>query len=272
MERPLLSVVIPVHNVAAYIDRNLQSITTQTYAHLEVIIVDDGSQDQTGQIVDRWAEADKRLKVIHLDRNHGISRARNVGLTHATGRYITFVDGDDWCEATLFEFYVQHMVQQQLDLMICGYYEDPKGNRSDPHHVTGQRLTQKKLLHLVRKMTSPIRGYNWNKCYRLDVIRNHQLYFNETLSLMEDQVFNVAYILKTKHYLYDSRPLYHYCQRADSSVHQPSLRKGRDVCLAVATIQSSIWRTQFEQQRQRYKTKKQVWVTNRDLKKDRHQS
>lgn len=272
MERPLLSVVIPVHNVAAYIDRNLQSIVTQTYANLDIIIVDDGSTDQTAQMVDGWAKQDDRIHVVHLPQNKGISRARNVGLTYAKGRYITFVDGDDWCEATLFEFYIQHMVQKQLDLMICGYYVDPKGQRSDPHHITDQYLSQKKLIRLVRKMASPIRGYNWNKCYRLDVIRNHQLYFDEALSLMEDQVFNIAYILKTKRYLYNSRPLYHYCQRSDSSIHRPSMRKGRDVCLAIATIQNAIWQAQLQKRRQHYKTKQQAWRTNRTLKKDRRQS
>lgn len=272
MEQPLLSVVIPVHNVAAYIDRNLNSVVTQTYTNLEIIIVDDGSEDQTGPIIDGWAKKDARIKVIHLTQNLGISRARNVGLTNAQGTYVTFLDGDDWCEPQLCAFYVTHMQRYQLDLMSCGYYIDPKGALSDTQSVGDQWLSQRKLIRLVRKMNSPIRGYNWNKCYRLDIIRKYQLYFNESLILMEDQVFNVAYILKSKRYMYNSQPLYHYCQRTGSTIHQPSLRKGKDVVVAITAIQSQIWYQDLTKVGQRAATVKKQLATTGHLKRDRRQN
>lgn len=262
MTADLLSVVIPVHNVARYLDRTLQSIVTQTYPNLEIILVDDGSTDTTAAHIQAWQRQDARIKLVQLAQNRGISHARNAGLAQATGRFVTFVDGDDWCEPSLAAFYVQKMTQYHADLIICGYYIDPKGGLSDKRLVQDQTMKRRNLIHLVRKMQSPIRGYNWNKCYRLDVIRRYHLQFNETLSLMEDQVFNVAYILKTKNYLYNSRPLYHYCQRTDSSVHQPSVKKGWDVAAAIAIIQKGIWSQQAMEVATRWRTKK-TGMTNK---------
>ncbi|MCH4169856.1 MAG: glycosyltransferase [Lactobacillus sp.] len=255
MKAPLLTVIIPVHNVAAYIDRSLKSIVNQTYRNTEIIIVDDASKDETGALVDAWGQKDPRIKVYHLKANMGISGARNHGLAQATGEYVTFADGDDWCEPNLFEFYINRIQKYNLDFVSCGYFVDPVGQPSGQSQPKDVLVDRKPLLKLVRKMKSPIRGYTWNKCYRRSLIIKHDLRFNENIGLMEDQVFNVAYILKAKRYLYNVLPLYHYVQRPGSSIHQPSIGKGLDVTKAICWIQTAIWASQWRAFKQAKATK-----------------
>ena len=94
VQEPLISVIVPVYNVSSYLDRCMQSLVGQTYRNLEIILVDDGSTDDSGALCDLWAQRDSRIRVIHR-RNNGLSQARNTGLDAATGEYITFVDSDD---------------------------------------------------------------------------------------------------------------------------------------------------------------------------------
>ena len=97
-----ISVIVPVYNVEQYLPQCLDSIINQTYKNLEIICVDDGSPDNSGKILDEYAKKDKRIKVIHQE-NQGVSVARNTGLDNATGKYIGFVDPDDWIEADYYE-------------------------------------------------------------------------------------------------------------------------------------------------------------------------
>lgn len=119
--RPLISVIVPVYNVAPYLRQCVESILSQSYQHLEVLLVDDGSTDESGRICDDYASQDKRVRVIHK-QNGGLSSARNVGLQHATGEWIAFVDSDDWIEPELFARCLQEIDQHpDLDLVRFGF-------------------------------------------------------------------------------------------------------------------------------------------------------
>lgn len=118
-EAPLISVIIPVYNVEAYIEECLFSVIEQTYHNIEIIIVDDGSQDKTGLICDNFADKDSRIKVIHK-KNSGVAESRNVGVNAARGSFVLFVDGDDVADTQMIEFLYGLLLKNKADISICG--------------------------------------------------------------------------------------------------------------------------------------------------------
>ena len=121
MNNPLISVIVPIYKVEKYLDRCVESIVNQSYLNLEIILVDDGSPDNCPQMCDRWANLDERIKVIHKE-NGGLSSARNAGLDVCTGEYISFIDGDDWIEPTMFQSMLNACLLNNVQLAVCGRY------------------------------------------------------------------------------------------------------------------------------------------------------
>ena len=118
-QQPLISVIVPVYNVEQYIHQCVDSILSQTYKNLEIILVDDGSPDNCPAICDEYARNDDRVKIIHQE-NGGISAARNSALDLCTGEYIAFVDSDDWIESNAYEEMMSEMQKKDLDVVFCG--------------------------------------------------------------------------------------------------------------------------------------------------------
>ena len=116
----LISVIVPVYKVEKYLNRCVESIVNQTYKNLEIILVDDGSPDNCPQMCNEWAKKDSRIKVIHK-QNGGLSDARNVGISEATGIYITFVDSDDWLDLDCIEFLYGQLIVNKVCLAICHF-------------------------------------------------------------------------------------------------------------------------------------------------------
>ena len=127
MKEALVSVIVPVYNVGAYLQQCLQSIASQSYAHLEVIVVDDGSTDDSGKIAEEWASRDNRFRVVHQP-NGGLSAARNTALDHATGRYVTFVDSDDLIAPQYVEVLCQLIQESGAQAALCGWHLYPDGD------------------------------------------------------------------------------------------------------------------------------------------------
>lgn len=117
-----LSIIVPVYNVEKYLRQCLDSILQQSMQDFEIIIVDDGATDSSGDICDKYAERDNRIKVIH-QRNGGLSAARNTGLKYARGKYIAFVDSDDYIAPNMYEVMIDKLEQCDADMVKCGYYE-----------------------------------------------------------------------------------------------------------------------------------------------------
>lgn len=126
----MISVLVPVYKVEKYIRRCLDSVIGQTYANLEIILVDDGSPDASGKICDEYSQRDARIRVRHIP-NGGLSVARNTGLDMATGEYIGFVDSDDWVEPTMFEDLLKHAVSEKSDIAMCGMNRIKDGHKSE---------------------------------------------------------------------------------------------------------------------------------------------
>lgn len=130
---PLISVIVPVHNVGSHLEQCLRSVTDQTYSNLDIILVDDGSTDRSGKIAARYAAVDKRVRLF-TQANQGVSSARNRGLAVAIGDYIAFVDADDWLEPTAYEQVVQAAITGDYDFVTFGYWvDDRSGSRPGTH-------------------------------------------------------------------------------------------------------------------------------------------
>ena len=121
MEKPLISIIIPVYKVEKYLEKCIKSVLDQTYKNLQIILVDDGSPDNCGNICDNYAKIDNRIEVIHK-ANGGLSEARNVGLKVARGEYIGFVDSDDYVSNEMFENLYNTLISNDVDVSICNFY------------------------------------------------------------------------------------------------------------------------------------------------------
>ena len=182
-----ISVIIPAYNIEKYIARCLESVCRQTYSNLEIIVVDDGSSDNTGRIADDFAKKDKRITVIHKE-NAGVSAARNTGLDFAQGDYIGFVDGDDLIEPDMYELLMHNALKYQADISHCGY-QMVFTNRVDYYHNTGEIFVQDNsqgVYDLVK--ADKVEPGLWNKLYRKDLIGKSRL--DENIRINEDLLFN----------------------------------------------------------------------------------
>ncbi len=141
MKKPLISIIVPVYNVERYMERCLDAVVKQTYKNLEVILVDDGSEDRSGSICDRYASEDARFKVVH-HQNGGLSAARNTGIKKATGEYITFIDPDDSITEDYIEYLYNLINKHEADLAICAIEEITESGKT---HNYGEGYFEKKL-------------------------------------------------------------------------------------------------------------------------------
>lgn len=190
----LMSVVVPVYNVENYLDRCVESILSQTYKDIEVILVDDGSTDSSGEICDKWKLMDDRVRVVHK-LNGGLSDARNAGMEEAKGQYICFFDSDDWVESDILE--KAYSVAAEAEVIVWGFrkdFVDLNGQIEDsilvsPPDYKIQKCEANCDFLLNRSMMALV-GYAWNKLYRLDFIRQHGFRFVKGVSLVEDILFN----------------------------------------------------------------------------------
>ena len=191
----LISVIIPVYNVEQYVERCLNSVINQSYTNLEIILVDDGSTDRSGEICDQYALKDSRIKVIH-EENAGLGEARNRGLRIVSGDYICFVDSDDWIEEDYCKELIEAAERTNSDISICGYNECfkdgkmPKVKYDDCFTTTG-----KEILHYTMIANSKY-WFNisvWNKLYKREIIS--ELWFKSRV--YEDIMYNAESMYRT---------------------------------------------------------------------------
>ena len=119
----LISVIVPIYNVEQYVEKCIQSIVNQTYKNIQILLIDDGSTDNSGKICDEYAKKDSRIEVVHK-RNEGLVRARKEGLNRANGQYIGFVDGDDYIDENMYAEMLRDILSFQADFVHAGYQEE----------------------------------------------------------------------------------------------------------------------------------------------------
>lgn len=209
----LLAVIVPVYNVAPYLARCVNSIREQTYANLEIIMVDDGSTDGSGALCDDYANLDQRIKVIH-QKNGGLSAARNTGLTHVTARYVTFVDSDDYLERDYMRVLYATLQDADAPLAICGV------NTIDMHgqvttNVHGERMvcTPRAALMIMLQGNGIVPETAYAKLYAVALFEQIKFPVGR---LHEDVAIMPQLLTLCDKVAIYAVPLYNYCLRADS--------------------------------------------------------
>lgn len=215
----LISIIVPVYKTEKYLARCLESIIHQTYKNIEIILIDDGSPDNSGRLCDEYAQLDTRIKVIHKE-NGGVSSARNIGLKYANGQYVTFVDSDDWIELDMYEKLLSKLKEQNVDIVRCGYYKDEGKSVKKEDFIFQNDIR----IDLVKKRREIINLYACGKMYAgicfilvkkeiIDKINN----FNSGIALGEDLLFDIELIcVASSIYMYNER-FYHYYTNIESA-------------------------------------------------------
>ena len=184
-QHPFFSVVVPAYNQHKFIDSCLTSLQRQTLTDFEVYVVDDCSTDDTGEQIAALIKGDDRFHVITHTTNRGVSAARNSGMAAAKGKYLCFVDGDDWVEPDfLATFLAAYQAAPNTQLVVCGHY----GYLAVPSPA--KTYSQKDLIANINFGT--VGGFSWNKAFIREIITTHHLTFNEDINFLEDQLFASA--------------------------------------------------------------------------------
>lgn len=210
----MISVIVPIYNVELYLPTCLESILSQTYQDLEIILVDDGSPDNSGRICDEYAKKDSRISVIH-QKNAGQSGARNTGLDMARGEYVTFVDADDYIESDAYEILMTEVARTNVDILLFGHNLikdcNERDTKSKKHEIKSTILGSDELWYEV---FGNLNNAVWNKLYKRELIGRKR--FKLGLFHGEDLLFNLEYINECSSALLISLPLYNYVKREGS--------------------------------------------------------
>lgn len=214
--KPLISVIVPVYNLEAYIEKCLTSLAQQSYDNFEVLVVNDGSTDGSPVLLDAFGARDPRFKIFHKP-NGGVSSARNLGLDQAAGDYLGFVDGDDWVAPDFLQTFLDLLAEGEADIAIVGHYlvVDDKLDNENKINTYPRVLTREQAIAYTTSQNY-YEGYVWNKLFSRHSVGNTR--FDEGIHLAEDTLFCCTCMKNADRVLYDEgrRPIY-YLYRADSS-------------------------------------------------------
>ena len=215
MQKDLVSIILPVFNVEDYIEKSINSILRQTYEKFELLVINDGTKDNSIKIVRKFK--DSRIKIFNKE-NGGLSDARNYGLKRAIGEYVYFMDSDDWIESKLIENCLAGIKKYKSDFIVFGYYLDKQ-------NLEGRLLSSQEVIHneIVFKKnknnlsfgnhTFNLMGYAWNKLYKNSFLKKKDLRFETGVSLVEDIIFNSEVYKNSNKIVFLRQPLYHYIDR-----------------------------------------------------------
>ncbi len=217
-EEPTVSVVIPAYNAEQTLQRLLECVLNQTWRALQVILVDDGSEDRTAEIAEEIAAGDPRLTVIRRE-NLGVSSTRNAGLERCTGKYIRFVDADDTLPAESMEQMVRRAEKDRSELVIGGY-DQYFGEKRSFHNLAGRDDTvpcDSMMDHLCSHANSYFYGVLWNKLFLREIIEREKCRFQENLTWGEDFAFVMDYLAGVQRISFMKESLYDYRRTAGSA-------------------------------------------------------
>jgi glycosyltransferase involved in cell wall biosynthesis len=202
---PAVSIIVATYNADNYLERCLNSIALQTMTDFEVIVIDDGSTDNTGMIADSFAKKDNRFSIIHKV-NGGVASARQAGIDNATGDYIIHVDSDDWVEPNMLEELVECAEKENADMVICDYYEINK----DGEQYNCQRPYPLDRLSIWGQMMNTLAGSLWNKLVKRTCYTEYHITFTKGINLEEDKLICLKILSKDISVTYLNRAYYHY--------------------------------------------------------------
>lgn len=250
--RPKISVIVPFYRAESYLRRCLDSIISQTLPEIEIILVDDGSTDNSLTICNEYAKKDNRIRVLTRE-NRGLSSARNAGLDIARGEFISFVDADDWIEPEMMQYLLELMDGQNMYISSCGHSrEDAKGNTLFVKIKEQRQILNREEALSIKYLDS----FSWGKLFPAGLIRLAQhgaggIRFDENIHHSEDLLFNCECMMKANGMIYDTAPYYHYIQHSASLRHVPFNKKqfsALDARLKVIALAKSIHNIKLEKE------------------------
>ena len=218
---PMVSIIIPVYNAEKTIRRCVDSVLNQEYKDTELLLVDDGSTDLSGQICDEYARKDSRVCVIHKE-NTGVSDTRNLALERARGTYLQFLDSDDWISPDATSLMVRAARENSCDMVISDFYRVVGERVSHKGDIEpGGLLTREEFAgFMMEKPADFYYGVLWNKLFRRALVEEHGLRMDKTISWCEDFMFNLEYIRHTKTIYALHVPIYYYVKTKGSLASQ----------------------------------------------------
>ena len=217
-DSPKISVIVPVYKAEAYLHRCVDSLLAQTFQDFEVLLIDDGSPDRSGEICDEYARKDSRVRVFHKE-NGGVSSARQYGMDHAKGEYTIHADPDDWVEPTMLEELYRKAKEEDADMVICDFYVDEK----EGTHYQAQKPSDLQAEKVCCELFHRLHGSTCNKLVRRACFLRYEVRFPLELSYCEDLFVNACLLSHGIRVAYLPKAFYHYDQHVnhDSLVHKP---------------------------------------------------
>ena len=229
MQQPLISVLVPIYRIDKYLGICIESLLNQTYKNLEIILVDDGSPDRCPEICDLYARKDSRIKVVHKE-NGGLVSARKAGMQVATGKYIGYVDGDDWVGPGFFHALYSSISESNADIAIAGFSRDLFASTQNILNAVPSGVYEGAILEDVKKQmisfgdfySHGITTYLWNKLFRRGIVAKWQMSVDERISIGEDAAVVYPAIMDCNKIIITDNCAYHYRQREDSMLKKSS--------------------------------------------------
>ena len=215
-KKPLVSVIIPVYNAEKYLRECINSVLSQTYENLEIVLIDDGSTDESSKICDDFQEIDERIMVIHKE-NEGVSVARNTGIEKSTGEYITFLDSDDYITSTFVEDLYDAIVANNADVSWSGFLYVYEDNKSREKCFGVDKVVETKRIAKDFLSGRLAFGYCWGKLFDSKIVKNIRF---QCFKVAEDELFVYTALKKCSKIAFVDKQLYCYRQNSESVMHK----------------------------------------------------
>lgn len=253
MYEDLISVIVPVYNVEKYLQNCLDKIINQTYKNLEIIVLDDGSTDKSSEICDYYEKKDSRIKVIHK-KNEGLGITRNRGISNANGKYVCFIDSDDFMDTNMIEKLYLALKHNKADTSYCGYFEYYSNIKYIEHILDvhrdsyeGQEIIDCFLLRMIGNEATEKKDFKfsmsvWHALYSLDIIKEYNICFpSERKYISEDIIFDIDYLSKSRKVCFVKDALYYYrCNNFNSLTQKIAENEFEKIKILINKIEQEI--------------------------------
>ena len=206
-----ISIIIPIYNSEKYLEKCLESVTTQSFKNIEILLINDGSTDNSLNICYKFEKKDSRIKIITKE-NSGVSGARNIGILNSVGEYIVFVDSDDYCQSNMIESIIKNINENEL--LIFSYNKVMKNK--EINYSAGKIDINKNNIEEKIVNEDRIGGYLWNKVFKSSIIKENKIKFDSNITFCEDLLFVFEYVQKIEKIVYLEDTLYNYRIRKGS--------------------------------------------------------
>lgn len=226
-----VSIIVPVYNGEKYLSRSIESLISQTLKEIEIILINDGSTDNSLEVCKEYSSKDKRIKVINK-LNEGVAAARNLGIEEAKGEYIAFLDADDYVEGNMYEKMYSKITATKSDICICNYIIEDRGSlKKVNHNLQKDELTHKEIYNeIIPALIGPtnfmtdngLTGYRGPVMYIYSkkILNVNNIRFKKGMPIGEDFLFNLEYLTKISTFAVEKGYYYHYCINAQSAMQR----------------------------------------------------